>query len=170
MTTVRPATSIDAPQVGEVHAEAWRVAYRELFEEEFLRTAMEARRQMWTENWGAFECDDSILLVADYDGRVVGFLHCGWAQEASSEQEVYGFYVHPTFWGQGIAPLVMSEALEQLRDRSEGQVSLWTPRGAIRARRFYEKTGWTASGRSRLHDFGDGAPSPLTQYVRETDR
>jgi RimJ/RimL family protein N-acetyltransferase len=169
VTKIRPATARDAADIGESHAEAWKVAYRDLFPDGFLFDAVEARRRRWRDKWPDME-DDSFILVAEGDGRVVGFVHCGWCADDPTMQEVFGFYVHPDHWGRGVAAPLISEALNRLARRSAGRVVLWTHPGAARAQRFYTRTGWVPSGLTRQHDFGDGNPSSLVQYTISIDR
>jgi len=43
------------------------------------------------------------FLVAEEAGGVVGFIHFGPGSERDEAGEVYGFYVHPSSWGDGDA-------------------------------------------------------------------
>lgn len=143
--SIRDATPSDAVGIGESHAEAWRIAYRDLFDDRFLRDAVEDRRLRWQDEWPDTAKDESFLLVSERDQEVVGFVHAGWSEDPAS-QEIFGFYVHPNHWGQGVAEPLMDMAMSRMADRSSGRVILWTHRGAARARRFYERTGWVLTG------------------------
>jgi GNAT superfamily N-acetyltransferase len=122
VTKIRPATARDAADIGESHAEAWKVAYRGLFPDGFLYDAVEARRRRWRDKWPDME-DDSFILVAEGDGQVVGFVHCGWCADDPTMQEVFGFYVHPDHWGRGGRRTVDVRGVE-----SVGKAVSWTSR------------------------------------------
>jgi GNAT superfamily N-acetyltransferase len=57
-------------------------------------------------------------------------------------------YVHPEFWGQGIARGLLDLAENAMRDGDCARAILWTPTGAP-GRGFYERCGWRLDGRKR---------------------
>ena len=65
-----------------------------------------------------------------------------------------GFYCHPDAWGTGIATQLMTQCLAALGGHA-GEVFLWTPRDAQRARHFYEKVGFRATGQARAERLTD---------------
>ena len=55
-------------------------------------------------------------------------------------------------------------AVAEALTRGFSHMRLWTPEGAARARRFYEREGWTLTGRvHRRSDFG----LPMVEYGRD---
>lgn len=161
----RNATAADASAIGAAHAEAWRVAYRLLFTEHFLASAVEDRRVRWQHLLTAGDLGGVLLVIEHEEAGVVGFHHAGPAEEASGfDAEVYGFYVHPGHWGSGPAEVLMGDGLARQRQAGAATCHLWTHAGGERARAFYERTGWHVTGRTRSHDFGDVKPAPLIEY------
>jgi GNAT superfamily N-acetyltransferase len=73
-------------------------------------------------------------------------------------------FVRSRWRGSGAAAMLMAAAVEEARRRQLTQMILWTPRGAERARRFYEREGWTLTGRS--HDDGSSVGLPTVEYRR----
>ena len=153
---VRTATADDAPAVAEAHIRGWAVGYRGVVADEILDDAgfHEARRTGWTRRLtdgvpeGAGDPDNRIL-VGSLDGAVVGFAHCGLSRNDDGDWslgEVYAFYLHPDAWGSGVAAAMMAESLAELRGRGFPKANLWVLRDNPRARRFYEKAGWSATG------------------------
>lgn len=53
-------------------------------------------------------------------------------------------FVLPEWWGTGAAGLLHDAAIEEMHARSFEQARLFTPSAHVRARRFYERRGWTA--------------------------
>jgi RimJ/RimL family protein N-acetyltransferase len=85
------------------------------------------------------------VLVAERDGSVVGVagIEGAWLQ---------GFYVVPAHWGSGVADELLAAAVER------GARRLWCLEENRRARRFYERNGWTLNGETRVVEF---PPNPL---------
>lgn len=165
---VREATPADALAIGDVHAEAWRVAHRDLFEAHFLRTLVEQRRGQWSERMAAREHARNTVLLAVRDDRVIAFVHFGPHSDGTTDAEIIDFYAHPLVWRSGVAWTLMDSAWEALRDARFRRVRLWTMAGANRARHFYDSYGFTETGRTRERDFGDGRPVLELEYLRGT--
>jgi len=170
VVVVREAAPSDAAGIGAAHAEAWRVGYCELFGEAFRDSAVEDRRNRWVSQTVRPAADGSALLVAELDGDIAGFVHAGRATDDAEAGEVFGFYVHPRYWGTGVAQALFDRAVHILRADGLDHLFLWTHGGAQRARRFYERNGWSVTGRVRQHDFGDGHQSLLVEYAQDVTR
>jgi GNAT superfamily N-acetyltransferase len=75
-------------------------------------------------------------------------------------------FVRPAWQGRGIATRLMDAAAREARQRGFTRMRLWTPQGQSRARRFYEREGWTFTG--AVHEdspFG----LPVVEYSRTLD-
>jgi GNAT superfamily N-acetyltransferase len=162
---LREATPTDAPEIGDVHAEAWRVAHRDLFEPRVLRDLAEERRAAWPERLTAREHVRNTMLVAVRADRVEGFVRYGPHTDGPPDGEILDLYAHPTVWGGGIATNLVDRAWELMRDAGHPAVRLWTMYGGNRARHFYESFGFRESGRLRDVDYGDGRPVLEVEYV-----
>jgi ribosomal protein S18 acetylase RimI-like enzyme len=71
--------------------------------------------------------------------------------------------VVPQRWGQRLGQLVLSDVLAEGRRRGYERAQLWTHESNLGAQRLYERTGWIASGRTKIDDRGE----PIRQYVLE---
>jgi ribosomal protein S18 acetylase RimI-like enzyme len=165
---VREATAADAESVGEVHAEAFRVAHRDLFDADWLRSLVERRRTMWTGRMRGRVHARNTLLVAERGSDLAAFVYFGPHSDGTRDGEIFDCFAHPDVWGRGVAASMLDKAWELLRDARFRRVRLWTMAGANRARHFYEASGFTESGRTREVDFGDGRPVLEVEYLRWT--
>jgi GNAT superfamily N-acetyltransferase len=59
---------------------------------------------------------------------------------------LWQLFVKPAWHGQGVATLLIDAAVAEARRRGFTRMRLWTPQGAGRARRFYEREGWRPTG------------------------
>jgi GNAT superfamily N-acetyltransferase len=73
---------------------------------------------------------------------IVGFGHVGSARADGAAGELYGFYVHPEVWGTGIGDALIERCHQALALRFDDAL-LWVLTDNPRARRFYERNGWT---------------------------
>jgi GNAT superfamily N-acetyltransferase len=164
-TLVREATIADAEAVGDVHATAWRTAYRDLFEPDLLTALVEQRRTQWASLMRTREFAQTTLLVAEHGQRVAAFAHFGPYPDSPVDGELYVLYAHPSVWGRGIAATLMDNTWDLLVAADYAQVRLWTLAGANRARRFYAGFGFTETGRTRERDYGDHRPVLEVEYT-----
>jgi GNAT superfamily N-acetyltransferase len=153
--TVRPAVAGDVDAVAAIWCAGWRdghlghvpdelVAYRT--EESFYSRA--AQR------------------VADTTVAVVGDEVAGFVMVAGDEVEQV--YVAQDHRGSGIAGMLLVEAERQVKAGGHAEAWLAVATGNARARRFYERSGWTDGG---AFDYpaaveGGTVPVPCHRYVK----
>lgn len=123
-----------------------------------LRTAFEPYRAQYTFKGFADTVLDSetiqhrmcemCVLVAVAEGNVIGTIGCA---VNSSEGHLRGMAVSPDWQGAGVALALLVAAENELRKNGCTLVTLDTTAPLKRATRFYEKHGFSASG--RVSDF-----------------
>jgi GNAT superfamily N-acetyltransferase len=72
-------------------------------------------------------------------------------------------FVREAWWGSGLARALHAEAVREAGVRGFTSMRLFTPAGHARARRFYEREGWTSLG-APVDDMDFGMP--LMEYRR----
>jgi GNAT superfamily N-acetyltransferase len=108
--------------------------------------------------------------VAEADGEHVGhvaFMPGTMAHAATGEPGLAHFwmlFVRPSHWGTGLATELHREAVREAAERGFSSMRLFAAAGQSRARRFYEREGWTASGEP-VED--DDSGLLLVEYRRE---
>jgi GNAT superfamily N-acetyltransferase/ketosteroid isomerase-like protein len=80
---------------------------------------------------------------------------------------LWQLFVRPTWQGRGVGQRLMRSAVTEAHRRGFARLRLWTPRGAARARRFYERGDWTLTGNER-----DESPIglPIVEYERASSQ
>jgi ribosomal protein S18 acetylase RimI-like enzyme len=89
------------------------------------------------------------VLVAEVDGRVVGYLGLCQAIPLASHShvlEVNGLAVHPRSQGAGVGRALLEKAKEQVRRRGARKLSLRVLAPNTSARRLYESCGFEVEG------------------------
>jgi GNAT superfamily N-acetyltransferase len=185
MIEVREGTTEDADECAAAHIEGWRTGYRNLLPDAFLDAPEFATQRI--ERWRAWTWADGLegaaLFVAERHGRVVGFVTCGPERVdpvcdqlgrtdavavTNGRGEVYAFYLHPDAWGSGAAAALMARCRQYLADNGFAHAVLWVLRDNPRARRFYERSGWSATGRETMFE-GPQTAAKLTEPLPEVE-
>ncbi len=93
---------------------------------------------------------ESLVLVAERDGQVVGYLYAGiepmnWKELRERAGFVHDILVTEESRGGGIAQALMNEAFAWMREQNVPRVLLWTAAPNDRARRLFERLGFRAT-------------------------
>jgi GNAT superfamily N-acetyltransferase len=138
---VRPSHEADGAAIRRIFVAAGRMAWPHILPVERLSPP-----RRW------FGERDSETLVAEIDGRVVGFaiVRASGDEDAGREVgELDGLYTDPSVWGGGVGRLLLREAEARLSERGFREATLWTAEENHRPRRIYEAAGWHPDGACR---------------------
>ena len=149
---IRPARPEDAAAVAAVHVRTWQAAYESVFGAERL-AVLDDQLPRRVERWERVLREEGGVWVAEEDGRIVGFVSVGPEREDPTLGELYAIYVLPKAWGSGAGTALMEEAVGALRDGYGGEAVLWVLEDNPRARRFYEREGWSLDGGRKTDTF-----------------
>lgn len=146
---IRDTTAADARAIAEVYVRSWQAAYRGLMPDDLLDSlSVENPEQEWG-SWLASPAPRQGCLVAEEDGKVVGFVRFGSSRDEDAAEdagEVYAIYVVPEAFGTGTGRELFAHANRILRERGFTAATLWVLEANERARRFYEAAGWRPDG------------------------
>ena len=166
---IREAIPSDARAIAEVHVASWRWAYRDDLPAEFLDAlSVDDRERMWNE-WFTSDGRAAGTLVAQEQGRVVGFCSFGPCRDDDASErtaEVMTIYVLEDVAGRGIGRGLFASATDRLRVLGFEQARLWVMASNARSRRFYERAGWFWDGTTSEHRF-DCANLPIVRYAAD---
>jgi GNAT superfamily N-acetyltransferase len=102
--------------------------------------------------------------VAEEGSDLVGVLIVGPARDGSRRGELRVLYVDPGWWGSDAGQLLIEQAHLELA-KSYAEAVLTVLAANPRARRFYERNGWTLDALVTEPHFG-GQPTEVARYRR----
>jgi len=162
--TLRTGNDVDLLLVGALHFRSRGAAYAHLLSPEALASpGAAALAEWWNERW-KWEQDTHRLTVAEDFERIVGFSYVG-PSETAGAAELYAIHVDPAVVGTGVGRLLMANALGQLAEVGGERAVLWVLAANERARRFYDRGGWSPDGETRVEPIG-GEPVRQLRYSR----
>jgi GNAT superfamily N-acetyltransferase len=167
---IRAATREDADGITDVQVVSWRTGYAHVFPDSVLYADDfdTTRRNFWTA-W-RFAPGHRVSVAVEGD-HVVGFASYGPERERArgftGRGEVWAFYVHPDHWGSPVASTLMNHTELRLQTEGFDTAVLWVLDDNPRARAFYEKHGWEASGLSADFDDYCEVKVPEVEYRKE---
>lgn len=167
MLRLRRAEASDAPALARVHVDSWQAAYRGLVADSVLkRFTYEWREERFRQSLAAHAEPTYIAYLGD---NMVGILTLGIARDADLDLartgEIWGIYLAPSYWRQGIGRRLFAMAEAMLLSRGYDSAVLWVLEGNDHARRFYEAMGFALDGGRKEVDF-DGI-LPVVRYRKQ---
>ena len=158
---IRRARLEDAAAIAAVHVRTWQAAYEHVFGAERLAGLDLAAREGFARRFAGDPEYDGFVAEGD-DGRILGFVATGPAEDEAEHREVYAIYVLPEAWGSSAGPGLLEAATQAMRARGATDAILWVLEDNPRARRFYEREGWVADGSAESEYLG--LTVPLARY------
>jgi GNAT superfamily N-acetyltransferase len=158
------ATAADAERIAAVTAEGFE-SYRS-----FAPAGWEPPPQASARDMERIDDPESWCLVAERGGELAGHVvllpaerHPFRPVPEPETAHLGQLFVRPRLWGSGLAARLHEAALAEAAARGYTGMRLFTPAGQTRARRFYEREGWSAAGEPFHEDrFG----FPILEYRR----
>lgn len=178
--TIRPATRDDADGITDVQVASWRKGYAHVFPDSVLYADdFDASRRAFWRSWRFAPGHRIALATLAADGgdrggaeRVVAFASYGPERERArgftGRGELWAFYLHPDVWGSGVADELISHVEKRLAAEGFATSVLWVLDDNPRARRFYERHGWEATGITALYDEYCEVRVPEVEYRKST--
>jgi GNAT superfamily N-acetyltransferase len=153
VSRVRPATTSDADALAETVFEGF-ASYREFAPDGWQPPD---RLELAIGIAVRLRSDDQHAWVAEDDGGTIAG-QVAYVPAARSRHPVHDpalahlgqLFVRRAHWGTGLAADLLRVAVADAIERDFAGMRLFTPAGHARARRFYEREGWTVQGEPLL--------------------
>lgn len=112
---IRKAKSSDAKDIIEINIKTWCSTYKGIVPDDFLKEKEEAKEKNIKKCEETVEAKDNVL-VAEYDGQVVGIVSYGKAKVINEKDygEIYSLYVLDNYQGKNVGKELFLAAREQL--------------------------------------------------------
>ena len=158
--TIRKAQAEDANAYTNCTITCWQAAYREIVSNEYLDN-MPTNKPLWEKTLARLEtpgfCEYYCVMR---NNEMIGQLIVD-----TEHSEIWAIYLIEAFWGMGYGKEMLDFAINTLENAGHKQVTLWVFEENQRARRFYEKHGFTFNGAKKTVDKYGGVPLVEVQYA-----
>lgn len=141
---IRKADKQDIPRIAEMIVFGKRVAYRPIFENDYVSFNELQVVSLYEEYKSNPDRIDGMLL---YDDGIVKGVINGQRIDAKTI-EITDFYVEPFFVRQGIGTHLIEYLIQQVREKGVHKMILWVIKDNMAARKFYEANGFVNSGKT----------------------
>lgn len=152
---IRNAKIEDCRDLGRVHAQSWKIAYKGIVPDSFLEEMTGEKSEKRFINAISQGIENNIVAVIE--NQIVGFTCIGKCRDSDVDHkygEIWGIYLLPSCWRQGIGTKLLLHDISILKNEGFDKVSLWVLEDNISARRFYEKFGFEYDGTKKELNFG----------------
>lgn len=160
---IRQAEAADATEIAKVHVLSWQKSYEGLVDQDYLTQMQVGERES---NWlrRITEAND-IVLVAEQDGQIVGFIHGGKQREDDCpyDAELRAIYILKDFQHEGIGRKLFEEFLNHLEKARFHSMNVWVLAKNFGAGKFYEAMGGKQGGMKESLVIGN-KDYPLAEY------
>ncbi|NQT60968.1 MAG: GNAT family N-acetyltransferase [Bacteroidetes bacterium] len=144
----------DIKQQAIVHSLSFRTAYKGIIPDSFLESfTIEKREKFFTDE---FEKYKDTFTIKEGE-KLAGFCTIGNNRDedkADDVGEIWGIYIHPTYWRRGYGTRLFEHVKSKLIARRYAEITLWVLRQNTAARAFYEKYGFSWDGTSKGIEIG----------------
>ena len=148
MISYRNASDADAGVLADLFAESFTETFGHLYRPEDLAAFLS---QLDEDGWRAELADPGLAIrIAEDEGKAIGFAKVGTLSLPVEPQmpaaELRQLYVLKLWQGSGVARELMAWALDELKRRGAREIFLTVYVDNHRARRFYDRYGFTYVG------------------------
>lgn len=154
-----------AEEITRLHRRAAQTGFAHIFPPEAPPPPFEDDLARWQYWLGPDREQGRQPYTVEADGRIVGVVLAGPDPDDPTLGHLARLYVDPDRWGAGIGTALHDVAIADLVARRFPTATLWVLEDNLRARRWYERLGWTQTGERKPTYEPAGIYD--TQYVRD---
>lgn len=162
-------TEADVPAVSAIRVTGWQASYAGIVPQSFLDgMTVEEDIQQRRRHFESSKAGTTNLVAEDAHGQVVGWACLGRFRGGGTRTttgELYALYVQPSLIGSGIGRTLLEAVHGHAETDGFSLMLLWVLTDNARARRFYERAGYTADGAVQADGY-DGVSISEVRYQR----
>lgn len=148
---IRKATIYDSEFIGRIYTESWKATYSGMVSKEYLDSLS---YQDAENKWKRFlNSKDNILLVAESDSKVIGFI-AGCSTGIAGQSELYALYVDISLKNRGTGSKLLASLIIELKNMGMQSLIVWAMAKNINAISYYKNKGAIECKR-RINTFGN---------------
>ena len=147
---IRTAVPEDVQAVSRIQIESWWSAFADILTTQTLEEHLkeDAIEQMYRHVL-ADERFHGLLLTLDGQPHAMAFWSAARGEQTPGLAELICIHSLKENWGNGYGSQLMERALAEMKAAGYREVLLWVFEQNLRARRFYEKFGFSLSGQQQ---------------------
>lgn len=126
-------------EISRVYEESWKFSYKGIVPQSYLDSIPEGQWASMVDSPGR----NTLLCIED--GKIVGTTSFSRSrfEQFAGWGEIISIYLLPDYMGRGYGRALLEAAVDELKKMGYADVFLWVLEENSRARRFYEKMGFT---------------------------
>lgn len=155
----------DCYTASQIYAIGWKTGYKDFFSNEFLEAiAMDRWAPFFLQDLTTHQYEIAILSEQDKDLGAGGY---GPSRDYDDPQwgKITSIYFLPEAWGKGYSKHLIDFMVASLHRKGFTKIHLWALQENHRAQKFYEKNGFTLSGKIKTKTI-QGVEKLEVEYVR----
>lgn len=127
--------------ISRIYEESWKFAYKDIIPQSYLESIPTGH---WVSNLDKEEMSTLVLIE---DDTFIGTSSYCKSRFSDFEDfgEIVSIYLLPQYMGKGYGKYLLDAAVRELAQLGFHDIFLWVLEDNLRARRFYEKAGFTLS-------------------------
>lgn len=154
--SIRFVNTEDIDTLASVHSQSLQAAYKDIVPDDILDNSFSFERRRAGFSHELHE--QRPFNVIAYDGsNPVGLLSFGDSRHIDVDEdtiELWRIYLLPQYWGSGFGEELFRWGINEIKVRGFKKVILWVLEENPRARRFYEKNGFSFTGQKKEEEIG----------------
>ena len=153
---IRYANRMDADTLALINSKSALQAYKGIVPDDFLkeRFSYERLKERLYKELNEGTTTSCIIYKDDIPVGMQTFARDDDKERDDSEIDIWRIYLLPEYWGQNIGIEFIDWGIKELKRKGYKKVALWVVEENVRARKFYEKFGFTHDGEIRVINVG----------------
>lgn len=153
--------SDDFEAIGNIYAQSWKAAYREIVPQDYL-DGLSGRK--WSSVLENSEFDAFVVKNGD---QYIGTSSICAARDAAKNGwgEIISIYLLPEYFGKGYAKPLLDHVINALKNAGYKDIYLWVLNENFHAQKFYKKHGFQPNGDTNTITIG-GQELTEIRYVK----